>query len=174
MATPTMLESATGVSMMRSAPTPSVKPSEARKPPPRRPARHRGGRSASGKPQYVATFRPGKVPTVEHAVDRGQRDDPNPRITHQREGDYGHREVAPAALGNPPQRHDDHNEPDPAERRDGSRMMVLHRAEQRIEHRMFADFASYLKSGDLVALNDTRVIPARAFSADGKTALPLP
>ncbi|MEO6785108.1 MAG: tRNA preQ1(34) S-adenosylmethionine ribosyltransferase-isomerase QueA [Chthoniobacteraceae bacterium] len=59
----------------------------------------------------------------------------------------------------------------PAERRDGSRMMVLHRAEQRIEHRMFADFASFLKSGDLVVLNDTRVIPARAFSDDGKIEL---
>jgi len=59
----------------------------------------------------------------------------------------------------------------PADRRDGSRMMVLHRAEQRIEHRMFADFATFLKNGDLVVLNDTRVIPARAFSDDGKIEL---
>ena len=59
----------------------------------------------------------------------------------------------------------------PAERRDGSRMMVLHRAEQRIEHRMFADFPSFLQSGDLVVLNDTRVIPARAFSDDGRIEL---
>ncbi len=59
----------------------------------------------------------------------------------------------------------------PTERRDGARMMVLHRAEQRIEHRMFADFATFLQSGDLVVLNDTRVIPARAFSDDGKIEL---
>ena len=59
----------------------------------------------------------------------------------------------------------------PTERRDGSRMMVLHRAEQRIEHRMFADFARFLNSGDLVVLNDTRVIPARAFSDDGRIEL---
>ena len=59
----------------------------------------------------------------------------------------------------------------PTERRDGSRMMVLHRAEQRIEHRMFADFPSFLQSGDLVVLNDTRVIPARAFSDDGRIEL---
>jgi S-adenosylmethionine:tRNA ribosyltransferase-isomerase len=59
----------------------------------------------------------------------------------------------------------------PAERRDGSRMMVLHRAEQRIEHRKFADFPSFLQSGDLVVLNDTRVIPARAFSDDGRIEL---
>lgn len=59
----------------------------------------------------------------------------------------------------------------PTERRDGSRMMVLHRAEQRIEHRMFADFPTFLQSGDLVVLNDTRVIPARAFSDDGRIEL---
>jgi S-adenosylmethionine:tRNA ribosyltransferase-isomerase len=59
----------------------------------------------------------------------------------------------------------------PAGRRDASRMMVLHRAGERIEHRMFADFPSFLKSGDLVVLNDTRVIPARAFSDDGKIEL---
>lgn len=59
----------------------------------------------------------------------------------------------------------------PAARRDASRMMVLHRAEQRIEHRMFADFPTFLREGDLVVLNDTRVIPARAFSDDGKIEL---
>jgi S-adenosylmethionine:tRNA ribosyltransferase-isomerase len=56
----------------------------------------------------------------------------------------------------------------PRPRRDASRMMVLHRAEQRIEHRSFADFPDYLRAGDLVVLNDTRVIPARAFSDDGR------
>ena len=59
----------------------------------------------------------------------------------------------------------------PAERRDGSRMMVLHRAEQRIEHRMFADFPAFLREGDFTVLNDTRVIPARAFSDDGRIEL---
>jgi len=52
--------------------------------------------------------------------------------------------------------------------RAGSRMMVLHRAARRIEHRGFADFPSYLRAGDLVVLNDTKVIPARAFSDDGR------
>jgi len=56
----------------------------------------------------------------------------------------------------------------PLARRDESRMLVLHRAEQRIEHRRFADFPSYLRAGDLVVLNDTRVIPARVFSDDGR------
>ena len=52
-----------------------------------------------------------------------------------------------------------------------SRMMVLHRAEQRVEDNHFKNFASFLRDGDLVVLNDTRVIPARAFSDDGKIEL---
>jgi S-adenosylmethionine:tRNA ribosyltransferase-isomerase len=59
----------------------------------------------------------------------------------------------------------------PAERRDDSRMMVLHRATQTIEHRVFGDFPSYIAAEDLVILNDTRVIPARVFSDDGKIEL---
>ena len=50
-------------------------------------------------------------------------------------------------------------------------MMVLHRASETIEHRTFADFPSYTREGDLVVLNDTRVIPARVFSDDGKIEL---
>jgi len=56
----------------------------------------------------------------------------------------------------------------PTERREGARMMVLHRATQTIEHRLFADFPTFLTPHDLVVLNDTRVIPARTFSDDGK------
>ena len=56
----------------------------------------------------------------------------------------------------------------PLPRREDSRMMVLHRNDQSIEHRMFADFESYLRSGDLVVLNNTPVFPARRFSDDGK------
>ena len=56
----------------------------------------------------------------------------------------------------------------PLERREDSRMMVLHRGERRIEHRRFTDFPAYLHPGDLVVLNDTKVIPARVFSDDGR------
>ncbi len=55
--------------------------------------------------------------------------------------------------------------------RAASRMMLLRRVEQQIEHRRFQEFASFLREGDLVVLNDTRVIPARAFSDDGKIEL---
>jgi len=59
----------------------------------------------------------------------------------------------------------------PLPHRDASRMMVLRRAEQRIEHRGFQEFASFLREGDLVVLNDTKVVPARVFSDDGKIEL---
>jgi S-adenosylmethionine:tRNA ribosyltransferase-isomerase len=55
----------------------------------------------------------------------------------------------------------------PPERRDDSRMMVLHRDTQTIEHRQFRDLKTFLRSGDLLVLNDTQVLPARRFSDDG-------
>ena len=55
----------------------------------------------------------------------------------------------------------------PLERREDSRMMVLHRARQTIEHRQFRELRTFLQPGDLLVLNDTRVIPARRFSDDG-------
>jgi len=55
----------------------------------------------------------------------------------------------------------------PRERREDARMMVLHRAEQRIEHRQFCELKTFLRPGDLLVLNDTRVLPARRFSDDG-------
>ena len=54
----------------------------------------------------------------------------------------------------------------PLERRQDSRMMVLHRAEQRIEHRQFRELNTFLQPGDLIVLNDTRVLAARRFSDD--------
>ena len=49
----------------------------------------------------------------------------------------------------------------PADPRDASRLLVLHRADGRREHRQFTDLPDYLRPGDLLVLNDTRVIPAR-------------
>jgi S-adenosylmethionine:tRNA ribosyltransferase-isomerase len=55
----------------------------------------------------------------------------------------------------------------PPEHRDDSRMMVLHRDTQVIEHRQFRELKTFLQQGDLVVLNDTQVLPARRFSNDG-------
>ncbi len=49
----------------------------------------------------------------------------------------------------------------PLAQRDASRLMVLHRGTQVIEHRHFYDLPEYLRSGDVLVLNNTRVIPAR-------------
>src|SRR4030095_1176122 len=54
----------------------------------------------------------------------------------------------------------------PLERRQDSRMMVLHRAEHRIEHRQFGELKTFLQPSDLLVLNDTRVLAARRFSDD--------
>ena len=55
----------------------------------------------------------------------------------------------------------------PLERREDSRMMVLDRDAQTIEHRQFHELKRFLQPGDLLVLNDTRVLPARRFSDDG-------
>ena len=55
----------------------------------------------------------------------------------------------------------------PLEHREDSRMMVLDRAAQTIEHRQFRELKTFLRPGDLLVLNDTRVLPARRFSDDG-------
>src|SRR6266446_3425661 len=55
----------------------------------------------------------------------------------------------------------------PPERRDDSRMMVLHRDTHTIEHRQFRELKTFLQQGDLLVLNDTQVLPARRFSNDG-------
>ncbi|MFH1429783.1 MAG: tRNA preQ1(34) S-adenosylmethionine ribosyltransferase-isomerase QueA [Candidatus Margulisiibacteriota bacterium] len=52
---------------------------------------------------------------------------------------------------------------EPAEPRDTSRMMVLDRETQIISHRSIQDIVDYLKPGDLLVFNNTRVIPARLF-----------
>ncbi|MBM3179882.1 MAG: tRNA preQ1(34) S-adenosylmethionine ribosyltransferase-isomerase QueA [Chloroflexi bacterium] len=52
----------------------------------------------------------------------------------------------------------------PAEPRDSSRLLVLHRGTGIMEHKIFHDILDYLKSNDLLVLNRTRVIPARIFA----------
>ena len=52
----------------------------------------------------------------------------------------------------------------PAEPRDSSRLLVLHRDTSEVEHRIFRDVTDYLKAGDLLVLNQTRVIPARIYA----------
>ena len=52
----------------------------------------------------------------------------------------------------------------PVEPRDSSRLLVLHRDTNELEHRIFRDVTDYLNPGDLLVLNQTRVIPARIYA----------
>ena len=57
----------------------------------------------------------------------------------------------------------------PAEHRDESRLMVLNRKEQTIEHKMFKDLIDYFDEGDVMVLNNTKVFPARMYGNKEKT-----
>ena len=51
----------------------------------------------------------------------------------------------------------------PPEKRDGSRLMLLDRSSGSIDEDTFSNLQAYLRPGDLLVMNDTRVIPARLF-----------
>ncbi len=53
----------------------------------------------------------------------------------------------------------------PADRRDASRLLVVHRREHRLEHRHFRDLPEYLRAGDTLFRNNAAVIPARLHAA---------
>ena len=58
----------------------------------------------------------------------------------------------------------------PCERRDGCRLMVAERKTGEIYHRHFYDVIEYLKAGDALVINDSRVIPARLYGTKIKTS----
>ena len=51
----------------------------------------------------------------------------------------------------------------PAEPRDSSRLLVYHRDNKNIEHKIFRDITQYFKSGDVLVINNTKVLPARLY-----------
>jgi len=57
----------------------------------------------------------------------------------------------------------------PSEHRDESRLMVLNREKQTIEHKYFKDLIDYFDEDDVMILNDTKVFPARLFGNKEKT-----
>ncbi len=57
----------------------------------------------------------------------------------------------------------------PVAQRDQSRLLVLHRAAGRLEHRRFQDLPAYLRPGDTLVLNNSRVIPARLHGLNVKS-----
>jgi S-adenosylmethionine:tRNA ribosyltransferase-isomerase len=57
----------------------------------------------------------------------------------------------------------------PPKNRDESRLMVLNRKDQTIEHRIFKDILEYFRDGDVFVLNNTKVFPARMYGEKEKT-----
>jgi S-adenosylmethionine:tRNA ribosyltransferase-isomerase len=60
---------------------------------------------------------------------------------------------------------------EPPVERDGARMLVVYRDEQRFEDRRFREFPTFLRKGDCVVLNDSRVLPSRLFSGKSEMLL---
>lgn len=58
---------------------------------------------------------------------------------------------------------------EPAEYRDESRLMVVHRKTKEIEHKKFRDIVEYFGEGDVVIVNNTKVFPARLYGKKEKT-----
>jgi S-adenosylmethionine:tRNA ribosyltransferase-isomerase len=52
----------------------------------------------------------------------------------------------------------------PLEKRDASRLCVLDRRQKRCEHRVFREIVDYLNEGDVLVLNDTKVMPSRIYA----------
>lgn len=61
----------------------------------------------------------------------------------------------------------------PIEPRDHSRLMVVHRDTGRLEHKHFYDVIDYLRPGDALVINETKVIPARLLGVKEDTGVPV-
>ncbi len=57
----------------------------------------------------------------------------------------------------------------PAENRDESKLMVIHRETGKIEHKLFKDVINYFDDGDVMIMNNTKVFPARMYGNKEKT-----
>ena len=58
---------------------------------------------------------------------------------------------------------------EPAEPRDSCRLLVLERSSGQLDHRTFSDLPEYLREGDVLVANDTRVLPARLLGLKDET-----
>ena len=57
----------------------------------------------------------------------------------------------------------------PLEKRDSSRLLVLNKDNGNVTHKHFTDIIDYLKKGDVLVLNNTKVIPARLIGEKEET-----
>lgn len=61
----------------------------------------------------------------------------------------------------------------PMEPRDHSRLLVYHRKDDTLEHKHFYDIVDYLRPGDALVVNETKVIPARLLGVKEDTGVPV-
>lgn len=61
----------------------------------------------------------------------------------------------------------------PAEPRDSSRLLVLHKESGEREHRVFSDVIEYLNEGDVLVINDSKVIPARLYGIKEESGIEI-
>lgn len=62
---------------------------------------------------------------------------------------------------------------EPIEPRDHSRLLVYNRIDESVEHKHFYDIVDYLNDGDVLVINNTRVIPARLLGEKADTHIPI-
>ena len=60
----------------------------------------------------------------------------------------------------------------PAEPRDSSRLLVYHKESGKIEDKIFRDITQYFRAGDVLVLNNTRVLPARMYATTAHGGAP--
>ena len=61
----------------------------------------------------------------------------------------------------------------PAEPRDSSRLLVLHKESGEREHKVFSDVIDYLNEGDVLVINDSKVIPARLYGIKEESGIEI-
>ncbi|MBO7762353.1 MAG: S-adenosylmethionine:tRNA ribosyltransferase-isomerase, partial [Clostridia bacterium] len=61
----------------------------------------------------------------------------------------------------------------PAEPRDSSKLLVLHKESGETEHKIFRDILDYLHEGDVLVVNDSKVIPARLYGIKESTGIDI-
>lgn len=81
----------------------------------------------------------------------------NPKLRAMRTADF-HFDLPPELIAQ-----------HPAAKRDASRLLVLHRKENCVEHKQFRDILEFFRKGDVLVLNNSRVIPARLRGVNAKT-----
>jgi S-adenosylmethionine:tRNA ribosyltransferase-isomerase len=98
-----------------------------------------------------------RKPRFNYSARQLETSNPNPETQQMRTADFDF-DLPPELIAQ-----------NPASKRDESRLLILNRGDGRVEHRKFRDLLDFLRAGDVLVLNNSRVIPARLRGANAKT-----